>query len=204
MQIKNIKVLHIISSLQQGGAERQLIELVKKNKNHAICQLIDGNMFAIIRLYKLFKIIKSYKPDIINTWMYHSSFLEVVLRKITFTNKIPLIWGLRCSNMETHYYSKFLSFFIMGCKYFSTIPNLIINNSIEGKKFHKSIGFKNKNIVIHNGIDTNKFIFNKAHRLQFRKKYKISENAKVLLCVGRYDPMKDHDTLIQAFKSIYI
>lgn len=224
MQIKNIKVLHIISSLQQGGAERQLIELVKKNKNHAICQLIDGNMFeeeikknkiltfnlnlkknifAIIRLYKLFKIIKSYKPDIINTWMYHSSFLEVVLRKITFTNKIPLIWGLRCSNMETHYYSKFLSFFIMGCKYFSTIPNLIINNSIEGKKFHKSIGFKNKNIVIHNGIDTNKFIFNKAHRLQFRKKYKISENAKVLLCVGRYDPMKDHDTLIQAFKNVY-
>ena len=42
---KNIKVLHVISNLQQGGAERQLIELVKKNKHHAICQLVSGSIF---------------------------------------------------------------------------------------------------------------------------------------------------------------
>ena len=39
------RVLHIISSMGQGGAERQLIELVSANKDHAICQLISGGIF---------------------------------------------------------------------------------------------------------------------------------------------------------------
>ena len=42
MRTEQIRVLHLISSLQQGGAERQLIELVKQNENHVICQLISG------------------------------------------------------------------------------------------------------------------------------------------------------------------
>ena len=220
---KNIKVLHLISSLEQGGAERQLVELVKENKNHAICQLIPGgfyeeelnnnqtiifnlnikkNSFNIMFLYKLYKIIKNYKPDIINTWMYHSSLLEVFLRKITFKNDIPLIWGLRCSYMETSYYSKVLKLVINGCKYFSQTPNIIINNSVAGMNFHKSIGFKNNNIVIFNGIDINKFSANNKFRINFRNKFNINKGVKVLLCVGRVDPMKDHDTLLKAFKKI--
>ena len=220
---KEIKVLHIISSLGQGGAERQLIELVKQNKNHAICQLISGgvyekelkkqktvifdlkckkSIFDIFCLYRLYKIMKSYKPDIVNTWMYHSSLLEVFLRKITLKNDIPLIWGLRCSNMETSYYSKVLKLVINGCKYFSQTPNIIINNSVAGMNFHKSIGFKNNNIVIFNGIDINKFSANNKFRINFRNKFNINKGVKVLLCVGRVDPMKDHDTLLKAFKKI--
>ena len=220
---KNIKVLHLISSLEQGGAERQLVELVKENKNHAICQLIPGgfyeeelnnnqtiifnlnikkNSFNIMFLYKLYKIIKNYKPDIINTWMYHSSLLEVFLRKITFKNDIPLVWGLRCSNMDTSEYSLALKMIIKGCKYFSNVPNIIINNSLAGLKFHESIGFKNNNIVIHNGIDIKKFSANNKLRIKLRNQLKIDNHAKVLLCVGRFDPMKDHDTLLLAFKRI--
>jgi len=219
---KEIKVLHIISSLGQGGAERQLVELVKHNKNHAICQLIPGgiyeeelkknkiiifdlklkkSIFDLFGLYRLYKIIKYYKPDIINTWMYHSCLLEVVLRKITF-NSLPLIWGLRCSNMQTSYYSKTLKLVINGCKNFSKTPNIIIHNSVVGMNFHKNIRFKNNNIVIYNGIDTKKFSLNNKFRNKFRNKFKIEKWAKVLLCVGRVDPMKDHDTLLEAFKKI--
>ena len=214
-----IKVLHIISSLEQGGAERQLIDLVKKNQGHAICQLIHGNafeeeviqngitnfnlnikknIFFIISLYRLNKIIKSYKPDIINTWMYHSSLLVVFLKYINSKNNIPLIWGLRCSNMDTSHYSILLKIVIRCCKYFSNIPNIIVNNSKAGLNFHKNIGFKNKHIIIHNGIDTYRFSPNVSLRNTFRNKYKIHKDAKVLLCVGRNDPMKDHFTLINA------
>ena len=219
---KEIKVLHIISSLGQGGAERQLVELVKHNKNHAICQLISGgfyekelkdkniiifdlklkkSIFAIFGLYRLYKIIKYYRPDIISTWMYHSSLLEVILRKVMFNN-IPLIWSLRCSNMDTSYYSKVLQIVISGCNFFSKTPNIIIYNSEAGMNFHKSIGFKNNNIVIFNGIDTKKFSTNKTNRNEFRNKFNIDQDAKVLLCVGRFDPMKDHNTLLEAFKKI--
>lgn len=219
----DIRVLHIISSLGQGGAERQLIELVKKNKSHAICQLTSYNSYVeeltnknisifdlkikkkfldILSLYRLYKVIKYYKPNIINTWMYHSSLLVVLLRIITFKNNIPLIWGLRCSNIDTSYYSLFLKIVIACCKFFSKYPNIIINNSKAGLNFHKKIGFKNKHVVIHNGIDVNKFSSNEKFRKDFRNKYKINKDAKVLLCVGRNDPMKDHYTLLQAFNNL--
>ena len=221
--IDNIRVLHVISSMGQGGAERQLLELVKLNKNHAICQLTSDNSYIkelkenhitifdlkikkkslnILSLYKLFKVIKYYKPEIINTWMYHSSLLVVLLRLITFNNRIPLIWGLRCSNMEMSHYSLFLKIIIICCKYFSMKPNIIINNSKAGLNFHKKIGFKNKHIIISNGIDTNKFKPNDQFRKAFRNKYKIHKNARVLLCIGRNDPMKDHSTLLKSFKQI--
>ena len=104
--------------------------------------------------------------------------------------------------METSYYSKILKLVINGCKYFSETPNIIINNSVVGMNFHNSIGFKNNNIVIFNGIDTKKFSLNNQFRNQFRNQFNIAKEAKVLLCVGRVDPMKDHDTLLEAFIKI--
>jgi len=220
---KNIKVLHIITSLEQGGAERQLVELVKENNSHAVCQLCDGNFYKeelknsnikifnlnfnrnfldIFSLFKLYKFIKHFKPDIINTWMYHSCFLELLLRKLFFLSRIPLVWGLRCSNMDMANYSLLLRIVIKICKYFSDTPDLIINNSYSGLNYHKAIGYKGKNIVIHNGIDTKYFSFDSKSRKSFRDRYKIHEDSKVLLCVARYDQMKDHQILIESFREI--
>ena len=42
----NIKVLHIISSLGQGGAERQLVEILKEEKSHFVCQLLPNNFYT--------------------------------------------------------------------------------------------------------------------------------------------------------------
>ena len=46
MTNREIKVLHIISSLGIGGAERQLLEIVEKNKSHGICQLIKKDSWS--------------------------------------------------------------------------------------------------------------------------------------------------------------
>ena len=80
---ENIKVLHIISSLHQGGAERQLLEFVKSNNNHAVCQLFSGGLYEkelknnnillfnldmkksvldILAIFKLYRIVSIYKP----------------------------------------------------------------------------------------------------------------------------------------------
>ena len=111
MQIKNIKVLHIISSLGMGGAERQLLELTQDNNNHGICQLMqreswsdnflkDKNRVFSLGMKKgipdprafskLKRTIEIFKPHIIHTWMYHASLLEVLLtiwkkQKYTFS-----------------------------------------------------------------------------------------------------------------------
>ena len=59
MKKKNIKVLHIIPSLGQGGAERQLIEIVRANPVHEICLLSSDKFYekelngANIKIYNV-------------------------------------------------------------------------------------------------------------------------------------------------------
>ena len=218
-----IKVLHIIPNLGQGGAERQLIELLNENNTHEVCQLLQKGYYDkylsdkgtiiynlnmkrklpdIRAFYKLNSIISISKPDIIHCWMYHSCLLEVLLRKLGRNRNIPVIWGLRCSNMDVKYYSLQLKLIIKACSYFSSKPNIIINNSYEGKNIHDKLGFTKNSIVIPNGIDTKKFSPNKKNRSNFRKYYSISNDTKVLLSVARVDPMKDHQTLLKAFSKI--
>ena len=214
------RVLHIIPNLAQGGAETQLLELVSANNAHKICQLLPKkNNINIIRkdiyslnmkrkipdiraFYNLSKIINEVKPDIIHSWMYHSCLLEVLLRKITKNKNTPLVWGLRCSNMNVNYYSKQLKLIIKACRFFSYTADLIVHNSYQGKIIHDSLGYNKENIVVSNGIDTIKYTPNNVLRNNFRKKYKISKATKVLLCVARLDPMKDHKTLLESFEKV--
>ena len=42
---KNIKVLHVIVSLANGGAERQLVEILKHNKNHGVLILSNADIY---------------------------------------------------------------------------------------------------------------------------------------------------------------
>ena len=42
---KKIKVLHLIASLENGGAERQLIELLKKNKHHGVVLFKNASVY---------------------------------------------------------------------------------------------------------------------------------------------------------------
>ena len=42
---KNTKVLHVIASLGNGGAERQLIEILKYNRNHGVLLLSEADVY---------------------------------------------------------------------------------------------------------------------------------------------------------------
>ena len=220
-----VKVLHIIANLGQGGAERQLLELLDNNMTHEVCQLVPNGYYERYLLnkgtkiynlnmkrkipdirvfFELNKVINISKPKIIHCWMYHSCLIEAILRKFGFNKKIPIIWGIRCSNMDTKFYSFQLKMVIKACKYFSNNTDLIVNNSYTGKITHDEIGFNKKSIVVPNGIDIDKFFQDTNARIDFRERYNISDDTKILLCVSRVDPMKDHQTLLSVFKKIQL
>ncbi len=223
MKSKN-KVLHIISGLGIGGAERQLIELLKQNPTHAVCSLTSDGFFSNeiknknIRLWelglgsiyqypatllKVKKIIGNYEPDVIHAWMYHSC-LTVGIVALFLKNKIPILWGIRCSNMNTKNYSFQLKTTIRACKLLSKRSQHIVYNSDSGMTFHNNIGYDNNSkSVIFNGIDTKRFSPNKKTRKSLRNKYNFKDRDIVLINVARVDPMKDHETLLNAFKKVY-
>ncbi|MDA9558985.1 glycosyltransferase [Alphaproteobacteria bacterium] len=218
---KKIKVLHLIASLENGGAERQLIELLKENKNHGVVLFkntsvykntlnelnikywelgVKSKLLVFLKILTVSKIIKEFQPNIVQAWMYNACFFSVVC-KILNIYRIPLIWCIRCSDMTTKYYTISLKFLIIGCKFLSGKVDKIVYNSFSGMKHHTDLGYSSKNkIVILNGINAAKFKKSDTLRKSLRDKYKFKKNDIVIILVARVDPMKNHQGFLNAFK----
>ena len=93
-----MRIAHIITGLGNGGAESNLNKIcvydrlnehhvisltnlgkygyLLKKKNVKVYHLeIKKNIFILSKFCKLISILKKIKPDLIQTWMFHSDFL---------------------------------------------------------------------------------------------------------------------------------
>ncbi len=57
--------------------------------------------------------------------------------------------------------------------------------------------------IMNNAVDTNKFAFNSEQRNRIRSLYGLDETKFVVGHVGRFAPAKNHDYLIEVFRSIH-
>lgn len=118
-----IKILHIIPTLSSGGAERQLVDVVrntsKENFTHAVCVFRQPEFFAPVireRGYEVFdlnldgkhpwlraareikKIVGNFKPDLIHSWLYDANMAARLA--ILPGKKLPLINSLQSTDYE--------------------------------------------------------------------------------------------------------
>lgn len=222
-----MKVLHIINSLQTGGAQRMLVKLIAATSNeieHSIITIISIGtqgkvlqemglnvyelrtrsaikLFSLIR--KIYKIIKYEKPDILQGWMYYGN-LAAIISGFIF-NKLPVVYNIRHSVHDLNIEKKSTRWSINLNKIFSYKTSTIIYNSKVSKLQHEKIGFSKKNsIVIPNGFDINKFSLNLERRRSFRKKINIPDDNIILFgMVCRNNPIKDIDNFINAAAKVY-
>ena len=179
-----MKIIHIITSLLDGGAEGVLFRLCCKDKKnqHLVVSLRDEgkygkllskngikvytlNMipgrFSFLALYKLIRIIKSEKVNIVQTWLYHADFFGGIAARLAGTKN--LIWNIRHSNFDKNYPNKNLLILVkLLAKLSFFLPKKIIFCSKNSIKIHNKIGYQSKKInYVPNGYDLNKFrIFN--------------------------------------------
>ena len=206
--MKRTKVLHIISSLNTGGAELFLLNLLDKFENKDIdhdvlClsgrgtlsnkfKLVTNNIIHLDFKKNLFHIIKNFyffykyskqnKYNIIQGWMYHGNLFALMFH--FFSNSKKLIWNIRQTlySLKNEKFLTRITIFLNAL--LSNFPKKIICNSELSIKQHKAFGFKKKNFIfIPNGIDLNKFNF------KFRKKDRDKIN---IAHIARFHPMKNH------------
>ena len=220
-----LKIAHIITTLERGGAQKILTEITKTNKEDNIDHLIiclanktnyseklikeglrikhlSGNSifkFPLVFL-NLLKIIYIYKPMLINTWLYHSDLIGC-LCKIFYPN-IPLIWSVHHASKDLALESIHtrISFFILKLlSYF--IPEKIIYCSKFSQMIHHDYGYNKKlSLIINNGVDTNYFKFDKNLKNTFRKSLGISDDVFLIGIVARFDPNKGIQTFLRIVK----
>jgi glycosyltransferase involved in cell wall biosynthesis len=217
-----MKILHIITGLGLGGAETVLFRLVSNTNDKdstSVITLGQGGVYAdrikelgvdvyslnmpkgrpsISGLLNLYRYIKSFSPDVIQTWMYHADLIGGIIGRLAGAKTI--IWGIRNSNLDPTAIGNNTRRVAKLCALLSPwIPSSIISCSQTAVGSHVRMGYAaNKFMVIPNGYDHNYFIPNPDAGAKLRKELGVPNDISVLGMVARFDPQKDHSNLISA------
>ena len=205
------KIVHIINSLGDGGAERNLFNLVaedNKNNLHKVIVLSKKNKYSklfkekkitvlyfsfnsffssIKSIYKICNYLSKNKPDLISTWLVHSDIIGSIVGKILNTK---VVWNLRTGYLPLNYLKiRTYILYLISRSFYKYLCDYIIINSEEAKKFYK---LKKNFIYIPNNVNFN--FINKKDKLNLinlkKKKYIIGQ-------VARYDYLKNNEFLVE-------
>ena len=218
-----MKVVHIITGLGDGGAEHALFKICKydiKNKHFVISLKDKGKYFSLlnklgIKVYclnvsyfsihkflYLIKLLRSLKPDIVQTWLVHADFIGSFAAR--FAGIKNILWNVRYSNIEIGK-AKFTTILVIKILSILSyiIPKFILVVSKRAKKIYEIEGY-NKKILkfIPNGYDLSILKINNTLKKTFKKKIRINKKIPLIGNVARYDPQKDHLNLLNALALI--
>ncbi|USK33683.1 glycosyltransferase [Bacillus sp. F19] len=224
--MKKIKVIHLITGLDIGGAETMLYKLVSSTDNAIfhlkVISLTDIgpvgkkiNELGIpvislgmkngvpnpIFLFKLIRILRREKPDLLQTWMYHSDLIGFIAGKIAKVSKI--VWGIRHSNLNLDENKKSTILIAKVCSKLSKYVDSIICCSKASVESHQEIGYdKNKMIILPNGFNLDEFRPDIHAKSRLVDLLKVNQDDFLIGMVGRWDPLKDHQNFILTAEKI--
>ncbi|MCK5810658.1 MAG: glycosyltransferase, partial [Cocleimonas sp.] len=215
-----IKIAHISTGLETGGAEVQLFRLLDAFDKHKFELMVIGldrdtylgdrmrelgipvhalnikkKPAAIVQAYKL---LKEFNPDVIHGTMYEGGVVGSILRRF-LPNKPPVIWTVHegLENYRQESYRKQLQLRLWGLM--SKMPESMMYVSHLNRDQHLDWGFNNdKALVIPNGVDTQRFYSNRKARKTLRKRLGIPQNSFVIGITARFHPVKNHIGFINA------
>ena len=137
--------------------------------------------FSITKFY-LIKLLRSLKPDILQTWLIHSDFVGGIAGWLAGIKNI--VWNIRSSKLE---FGKAKLSTILILKLLSKlsyfIPVKIIIASKNAIKIYKDEKYDSRKIkFIPNGYDLSIYKPNKLERTNFRKKIKVNTKSRCRIC----------------------
>jgi glycosyltransferase involved in cell wall biosynthesis len=217
-----IRVCHLITSLDTGGAERSLVNLVTamnrdEFENEVVTLLklgpmaqplvqagipvtsmeIGRNLPNPAVLLSLVRHLRTNRPTILQTWLYHADFFGTAAA--LFARPEHLLWNVRSSNIREPGIPRSTQFLARLLAMLSKRPDAIIVNSQDGRQYHDRIGYRPKQwINIPNGVDLERFFPRPSDRAILRSRLGLSADAVVIGLVARYHPMKDIETFLRA------
>lgn len=220
-----MKVAHVITSVDAGGAETALYKLLaaQRGSGRDACVISFRGMGPIgdriqalgipvtalgMRpgrpsawgLARLVRILRGEHPDLVQTWLYHADLLGGVVAR---TLGIPVVWGVRHGDLG-HRDKAHTRWTRRLCASLSrSVPSKIVCNSEASIRIHVGAGYAPEKFVhIPNGFDLSRFRPDPDARAALRRQLGIAAETPVAGLVARHHPHKDHATFFAAAASI--
>ncbi len=224
-----MKVLHVITGLSTGGAERALYNLLSgglaARDGVAVLSLRDEGTYgprirdlgvpvytlgmrrglpgpaAITRLYML---VGELRPDMIQGWMYHGN-LAATLAGWLAPGRPAVAWNIRHSLYSLTDEKPLTRQVIRANRRLSGRTDSIVYNSCLSREQHEAFGFlADRGRMIPNGFDTDNLQPSRELGQLVRRDLAIPEDALVIGHVARFHPMKDHASFLRAAVQVAI
>jgi glycosyltransferase involved in cell wall biosynthesis len=211
---RQIRVLFVISNLEYGGAQRQVVELAnnfdRSRVDAHICSLSDyvplarelktgSDRLHIIRkrarfdllvVPRLARLIRRLKVDVVHGYLFDA---EVAARLAGHFAGVQLVAG---SERNTNYTLKR----VQRAAYRITrrLPHLIVANSISGASFHANLLGHDQSIyrVVYNGVDTTRFA--PRNRDESRREFGLGVGDRIVGMFASFKRQKNHPMLFAA------
>jgi glycosyltransferase involved in cell wall biosynthesis len=216
-----IRVVHVITGLEPGGAEHQLVNVVthldRSRFDPVVISLTGRGPLAepleaagipvhAVRVatdpLAPLRILRAERPDLVETWLYKADLIGS-LATIAAT-RAPLLWSVHQTDLqpEAGLRSNVLAARI--CALLSRwIPTLILCVSPEAARAHAAMGYRaDKFRVVPNGFDTDRFQPDEGARAAVRQEIGWERSTPIVGLVARFDPQKDHRTFAVAARRV--
>ena len=221
--MNEIKVVHVITDLDTGGAEMMLQKLLERKSvnvsahvislttrgeiGHAIESLgipVDalgmrpGKIPAPKTLFELIRLLRKIKPNVVHTWMYHSNLIGGFAARLA---GVPaLTWAIHHSNLSPTVNKKSTLAIVRACALVSRwIPQKIICCSESTLRIHSDEGYAaGKMHVIPNGFDVSHFKPDQQASMRVREELGLESDTPLVGLIGRFDSQKNHEGFFTA------
>ncbi len=216
-------VAHVISGLNDGGAEAVLYRLclADRRNSHVVISLqgegkygpllnmagiavhylnMPRGLLTPVGIWKLAQLLRHQHPDVVQTWMYHADLIGGVVARAVGVRAV--FWGVRNSDLEKGKTKRTTIAVARLCALLSRwIPKRILSCAQKAVEIHQALGYaKEKFRVIPNGYDLDQFTPDANSRCALRSALAVPDEMPLFGFVARFDPQKDHLNLINALE----
>lgn len=221
-----MKVTHVITGLNTGGAETMLLRLVEQMRGDFDAEVISltdigpvGEQLAArgipvralgmrrgipspIAVLRLAHMLRASKPDVVQTWLYHADLIGGLAARLAGINRV--VWGIHISFLDAKE-KRTTRWTIRASAWLSRrVPRRIVCCAESAREIHARIGYDpTKLTFIPNGFDTVAYRPDEAARTRLRRELGLAADAPLVGCIARFHPQKDHATFIEAAKTLH-
>ena len=205
-ELKRLGYETVLVKGSEGEKEGNMMDLADSRGIKPVVVPELGREIGLINdiraFFKLYKLIKKEKPDIVHT---HTAKAGTLGRIAAWLAGVPIIIHTFHGHVLTGYFGRLKSWcFIQIEKVLARISTRLITLSDKLKEELVGMGIGNHDRfeVIPLGLDLKPFLNSSEHKGEFRNEFGLSGDAVLIGIIGRLVPIKGHRLFLEAARSV--